>query len=127
MPEVSRLRRLRQNQTTDFAAADEAVVPAEVVVEHQLECRRCLREQRSSGAVLNLRLEAAPTERALDPAVGKKQRLRPLFPVGKKQRLRPLFLRARTFDAGNDPQREGLPFRQCTGQEIVKSRHHVLL
>ena len=86
----------------------------EVVVEHQLEGRRRLCQQRPPGAVLNLRLQTTATECAFDAA------------IGEEQRFGALLLRTRPFDAGNNPQREGLSFGQCVRQEIEKPRHNTL-
>src|SRR5205823_6516065 len=97
-----------------FPAADQAVVAAEVVVELQLERRRRLCQQRPPGAVLNFRFQTTPAECAFDAT------------IGEEQRLRAFLLRTRSFDAGNDSQREGLPFGQRIRQEIEKSWHNTV-
>ena len=70
-----------------------------------------MRQQRTACTVLYLRLETTSAERAFDTA------------VGKEQRLGALLLRAGTFDAGDNPQREGLPFRQRILYKVVKPGH----
>jgi len=64
-----------QDQPAHLAAAHQAVVPAEVVVEQQLERRRLTGAQRQDGAMLDLGLQAAAAHGAFDAAVRIKERL----------------------------------------------------
>ena len=108
-------RRARQNQPAHAAAANQAVVPAEIVVEHHVERGGLAGLQGFFGARVNLGFEAAAAERAGD------------FAVGKKQRLGADALRAGTFRAGNQRQHEWPALVQRGDQLFVKSRHNIIL
>ena len=83
-----------QDHPADLAAAHQAVVPAEVVVEQQVERRRLAGAQRQDGPMLDFGLQAAAAQRAFDAA------------IGIKERLGADLLRAGTFDAGDDAERD---------------------
>lgn len=83
-----------KNQAEHFAAADQAVVPAEIVVEQEIEGGGLAGANGFDGALLNFRLQATAAEGAVNAA------------IGIKQGLRADFLRAGTFDAGNERERD---------------------
>ena len=110
-PEFRRFRRARQNQSAHAAAANQSVVPAEIVVEHHVERGGLAGLQGFYGARVDFGFETAAAERADD------------FSVGKKQRLGADALRAGAFRAGNQREHERLFFRQRGGKLFVKSGH----
>src|SRR5438093_1852209 len=59
-----------QNHAEDFAAANQAVVPAEVVVEQQIEGFRFASPQRLDGALLDFGFETAAAKGAFNAAIG---------------------------------------------------------
>src|SRR6185503_7725648 len=103
-----------QDESEHLAAADEAVVPAEIVVQQQVERGRFARAQRLDGALLDFRLQAATAERAVDAA------------VREKNRLRADLLRAGTLDAGNDPQRHAFARARGVGEGLEDDVFHAV-
>ncbi len=89
-----------QDEALHAPAAEQAIVPAEVMVQDQLEGGGRLGQQRAPGAILNLGFEAAPPQGADDLA------------IGKEKGLGPFLLGAGPFGGGDDPQGERLTFRQ---------------
>ena len=102
----AQLLRVRQNHAQNFSAADQAVVPAEIVIEHQLECFRLAGLERGEREPLRLGFETAAAERAFD------------FAVGIKQRLRAKLLRAGTFHAGDDAERDRFAVARRGGEGL---------
>src|SRR5689334_24703695 len=68
-------------------------------------------EESATRAILNLRFKTAATQSAFDCA------------VRKEKRFGALLLRARSFNPGNDPEREGLAAREHVREIRIKSRH----
>jgi hypothetical protein len=95
MPDFPGLRGVRENQPGDFATTDQSVVPAEVVIQDEIENVRLLFAQRLPRAFAHLGFEAAATERADDAA------------IGEEERLGSALLRAGPFHAGDDSERKG--------------------
>ena len=85
---------VREDEAKDFAAADEAVVPAEIMVEEQIEGGGFTGTEGVESAVLNFRFETAAAEGAVDAA------------VGKEERLRADLLWTGAFDAGDERERD---------------------
>ena len=83
-----------KNQAADAAAADEAVVPAEIVIEDHVKFGGLAGFQGLERAGLHLGLQAAAAEGADD------------FAVREKNGLGPGALRAGALGAGNQRQRE---------------------
>ena len=83
-----------QDYSEDFPATNQAVIPAEVVVEQQIEGGRLTCAQRLNGPLLDFGFEAAAAHRTFDAAI----RVENCFCTD--------LLRARAFDAGDDPQRD---------------------
>ena len=104
---------MRQNHAVHAAAADEAVVPAEIVIEQHIELGGLAGFQRRERARLNLGFETAAAERAGD------------FSVGEKNGLGPGALRAGTFRAGNERERERLI--RSGGKLFVEAGHAQVL
>src|SRR5579859_2804273 len=84
--------RIWQDQPENLAAADQAVVPAEIMVQQKVERGGLAGAERLNGALLDFGFQAAAAERAQDAA------------IGIKQRLRADLLRAGTFHRGDDAQ-----------------------
>ena len=103
---LARVLRVGQDQAADLAAAHQAVVPAEVVIEQQVEGRPLPRAQGLDGALLDLGFQATAAERALDA------------PVSIKQRLGADLLRAGSLDPGDDAQRDWFPAARRLRQSL---------
>ena len=101
-----------QNHPQDLAAADESVVPTEVVIENEFKRLRLAGFQCRQGHPLRLGFQAAAAERAFD------------FAVGIKQRLGPEFLRAGTFHAGDDAERDGFAIAGGGGKRLEDGIGH---
>src|SRR5260221_81806 len=81
------------------------------MIEHQVKRGRGLGQQSAASTILDFCFETAAAERALDSA------------IGKKQRFRASLLRTGAFDARNDAERKRLTLLQRVRQIIKKSRH----
>src|SRR6185437_14483941 len=86
--------RIGQDHAKNFSAANQTIVPAEVVVEQQIKGFRLAGAQGLDGALLNFRLQTAAAESPLDAA------------IAIKKSLRANFLRAGTFNVDDDSQRD---------------------
>ena len=95
-PDFFRLRRVRKNQAANFAAANETVIPAKIMIEHQVEGGGLLLQQRLPRPLPHFGFKASTAERADDAA------------IREEERFGAFLLRAGTFHAGNDSQRKGL-------------------
>lgn len=113
LPKIFGFSRVRQNHAAHAAAADEAVVPAEIVVEHHFKFGGLAGFQGGERARLNLGFETAAAECAND------------FSVGEKNGLGPGALRAGTFGAGDERQRERLV--RGGGKFFIKAGHAKVL
>ena len=112
-PEIYCAFGVRENDAVHAAATDKAIVPAKIVIQHHGKFSGLAGLQRRERAGLNLGFQTTATERAGD------------FAVGKKNRLGPGALRAGTFRAGNERQRERLA---GSGDKVfVKTRHAQVL
>jgi len=100
-----------QDDSLDAATADEAVIPAEIMIEHQVEGFRFARVQGLSRPVLNLGLQAAAAHRSRDPA------------IGVKEGLGSDFLRTRSLHRGDDAERHGFIGLCCRAQGFIKCGH----
>src|SRR5579883_518209 len=102
--------RVGQDQSFHSAAANEAVVPAKIVVQQQIKRRRLAGFKRLNCSVLDLRFQATSSQSSGNTA------------VVVKNRFGAELLRARTFHAGDDPERDGLtgPGRLSERSEKVK-------
>src|SRR5439155_22147392 len=88
LPNRLSLSRVRENQSRDLASANQAIVPTEIVIEHQIKGRRLLLKQSQPGPLAHFGLEAAATQRSFNAS------------IGKEKRLGAFLLRTRAFDAG---------------------------
>ena len=110
-PDFLRLRHVRKNQAANFAAANETVIPAKVMIKHEIENRGLMLEHGLPGALAHFGFETSSTERADDSS------------IGEEKRLRAFLLRTRTLHAGNDSQRERLTGFERRDQFVKKSFH----
>src|ERR1043165_7528644 len=100
------LLRIRQNQSENLSSTNEPIIPTKIMVEQKIECRSLSRSQGLNRALLNFRLKASSTERSLNSS------------ICIKKRLRSYLLRARTLDAGNDPERNWLGIACRFGESL---------
>ena len=100
-----------QDHAADASPANQPVVPAEIVIQHQVEGFRLARHQGQPRAILDFRFEAAAAHRPGDPA------------IGVKKRLRPDLLRARSLGFRDDPERDRFFRFRRGGQGLVKRGH----
>src|SRR6185437_24987 len=96
-------------------AANQTIVPAEVVVEQQIKGFRLAGAQGLDGALLNFRLQTAAAESPLDAA------------IAIKKSLRANFLRAGTFNVDDDSQRDGFAAPCSIGQGLEDNVFHVAI
>src|SRR4051812_6741509 len=81
-----------KNQSMHRAAADQPIVPAEIMIENEVKGGRLASLERTPGAVLDFCFKTASTKRSKDAS------------IGKEDRLRPALLRAGAARARNNPQ-----------------------
>lgn len=112
LPEIFVSGGLRQNHAIHAAAADETVIPAEIVIEQHVKLRRPAGFQGGQCPRLNFGFETAAAECADD------------FSVGEKHGLRAGALRAGAFRAGNERQREWLT---GGGKLLIDADHREVL
>src|ERR1700674_3305428 len=84
-----------QDEAKHLAAANKAVIPTKIVIQQQIERGSLAGAKRLNGALLDFSFQATAAQRAVQAA------------VGIKQRLGPDLLRAGSFDAGDERQRDG--------------------
>ena len=105
------INRVGKDEAEDFAAADEAVVPAEVVVKEKIEGGGLAGAEGIEGAMLDFGFEAATAERAADAA------------IGKKEGLGADLLGAGTLDAGDECERDAFAapggVRKCLENDVL--------
>ena len=87
---------MRQDHAVHAATADEAVVPAKIMIQHHVKLDGLAGFQRRERAGLHLGFEATTTERANN------------FSVGEENGLGAGALGTGTFGAGNQRERERL-------------------
>src|SRR5688572_18585155 len=114
-PKIGSFRRTRQDDTANLPPADQAIVPTEIVIKHEVEGRGLLREKTSPGAILNLRLDTTTPERT-DNAT-----------IREEQGLRAFLLRTGALNTGNDAEGKRLTFREGSDELIVELRHNECL
>ena len=112
-------RGVGENYAKHFAAANQAVVPAEIVVEQEIEGGRLASAKGVDGALLDFSFETTTTERAVDAA------------IGIKQGLGADFLRAGTFDAGDERESDGFAVargvRERVKDDVLHARDSVVM
>jgi hypothetical protein len=104
---------VRNDDAKNFAAADQAVVPAEVVIKDEFKGLWFAVAEGLEGEALGFGFETTAAERAGNLA------------IGIEQRLGAELLRARTFHARDDAERDGFV---CTGrfrEGLEQVFHHV--
>ena len=110
-PDVGGVGGMGQDQAEDRAAADQAVIPPEIMVQSQLECFGFSGNQSLPGAPADFGLQASPAQGA-EHAV-----------IGKEEGLGPLFLGAGTFGAGDDAEGKTRVLPQLS-DDLFKKMHH---
>lgn len=96
-----------EDESFDFAAAKEAVIPAEVVVEEEFEAFGLTGGESPEGAALDFGFEAATAEGAGDAAIGMEEG----FGTG--------FFGGGAFGAGDDAEGDGFGLASG-GSEVLE-------
>lgn len=99
------------DEAGDFAAADEAIVPTEIVIEQEVEGGGLIGLEGLNGAVLDFSFETAAAQSAFDTA------------IGIEESLGTDLLRAGTFRAGDEGESDGFAgtggFSQSLENEVL--------
>ena len=104
--------RVGQHDAEHFAAADQAIVPAEIVVEHEFEGFGPAGLERAQREPLRFGFETAAAEGAFD------------FAVGIEERLGTDLLRTRSLCAGDDAEGDGFAVARGVGEGLEDGIGH---